>query len=373
MAAIPSARPAGDEAREAPVSGTRSSLVASLQDCLVGLAIAALEAGALVALWRIDAFSLWTAIAVHVLAVGLATAWLGWRGRSGRDVSGAQLGLLVLAATGPIGGAIASLSALVPPRPAGDRSLLEAWYVRIADATGSDSVTELADGISIGRTIDLAQPTGPSFASIMRSGDIAAQQKVLGMIARRFQPEYVPALKLALKSREPIIRVQAAAVATRIRPTLVATVEAIRARLAGSAAPPTDADLLLARAHAALALESGLLETAEQDVAKAVLADLGRRMPDPVAVLDLGTTGARTIARIRRLTPTVRREIESRLVEERRFGDLRRLRRMVTLSVGRLYTVRPMPRPAEAVGASHAKPTAAPGVAVSVAELGTVA
>lgn len=194
----------------------RIALAERFADCLVGLLVAALEAAAIFALWQSGLASVVAVLAVHAATIVVLWRWLAYRSRHAADIAGPHLLLLAAAATGPVGAAVAALSALVPPRPAADQTLLDAWYDRIAQASGVDQITELADGIAIGRTIDLAKASGPSFVEVMRGSNIKAQQTVLGLIARSFKPEYVPALVLALKNREPIIRVQAAAVATRI-------------------------------------------------------------------------------------------------------------------------------------------------------------
>jgi hypothetical protein len=48
-------------------------------------------------------------------------------------------------------------------------------------------------------------------------GDLAQQQRALSAISRFYQPEMLPALRLALMSRRPALRVQAAAVYAKLR------------------------------------------------------------------------------------------------------------------------------------------------------------
>ena len=323
-------------------------LAERVADGAVGLLAAVLEAGAIAALWGQELLSLGAVLAVHAVCAALLWWWLSYRRAHALDLAGPQLLLLMTLATGPFGAVIAALSALMPARPADERQLLEAWYDRIARASGVDDDTQLADGIAVGRTIDLSKTTGPSFVDVMRGADIKAQQTVLGLIARTFKPEYVPALKLALKSREPIIRVQAAAVATRIRPALVDIVARARTSIATGAAA---ADRLTAHRHVALALESGLLDTADQLSAKDVVKELNASITDPVSSFYLRSKTVRATTAIARLAPTVRHEIENRLVSTRRFGELRRMRKIVMLGAGRLYRVRAMPRPNRALAA----------------------
>lgn len=323
-------------------AGLPPSLPSRAADALVGLGLAVFETVGFWVLWRLSLPWLLPLLAVH--AATIAMAW-GWHVRRARrqDATAAQLMLLAIAATGPIGACLAALAALVPPRAARDDVLLDDWYERIALASDVDEVTQLADGIVIGRTIDLSRPAGGRFSDVMRGTDIKSQQAVLGLIARAFKPDYVPALGLALKSREPIIRVQAAAVATRVRPGLAATIEAARGLLAPEMSS-RGAERITARRHLELALESGLLDVADQHVARDVLSALAAEA-NPAEAMQAGP-GATTASagRLSRLPPLVRREIEARLIAGRRFAEFRRMRRIVRIGAGRLYRMRAMPR-----------------------------
>ena len=75
---------------------------------------------------------------------------------------------------------------------------------------------QLCEHVEIGRTIDLAAPPPKSFPAIMATGSLAERQAVLGLIARHFDPAFLPTLRIALASPEPLIRTQAAAIASRL-------------------------------------------------------------------------------------------------------------------------------------------------------------
>jgi hypothetical protein len=56
----------------------------------------------------------------------------------------------------------------------------------------------------------------PRFRPLLRSGSTEEQQRVLGVIGRRYHPDFRSALRDALRNRNGFIRAQAAAVASRL-------------------------------------------------------------------------------------------------------------------------------------------------------------
>jgi hypothetical protein len=136
--------------------------------------------------------------------------------------------------------------------------LLQAWYKRISLSTETDPVTRLSDTVAIGRSLDLASPLPSSFATVLQHGSIADQQRVLGLIARKFHPDYLPVLKLALAHEAPVVRVQAAAVAAHVRLPLSRFVEATLDRVSAPGVTPVKG--LQAVREIRLCLQSGLLD-----------------------------------------------------------------------------------------------------------------
>jgi hypothetical protein len=197
-------------------------------------------------------------LGAHLLTVALAALLLIRPLRSGRDGGLALIGLITILATGPFG----ALGALLLPHLGAPTNLaaskLEAWYARIALSAEQDAFTRTSDRIAIGRAANLAAARPEALASLFTGSAIDAQQTALGMIARTFHPQYLPALKLALDSPEPIIRVQAAAVAARVRDKLRDQAAAMLARAADPTLPPGPAVLLAGDLEAMVA--SGLLE-----------------------------------------------------------------------------------------------------------------
>ena len=274
---------------------------------------------------------------VHVVIVAALALWVRRVRDAGANTLWPSLVTLAVAAAGPAGALSSAAAALLMARARPDEVLLTRWYERIAAATAIDDTTRLADDVALGRTIDLESASPASFLSLVERGPVAGQQAALGIVARRFDAAYLPALAAALKSPEPIIRVQAAAVATRVAPQISAIVdEAVR--LADDSAAPR-AVLLAAVARTEACLASGLLDATKARAAREALATLATRLATTAdshargRVIELGREA---IA----LTPSARRELERLLIAGGRYGDLRGLRRIMRLSAGRLYKIR---------------------------------
>ena len=202
--------------------------------------------------------SVGTVLVLHLVLVAAVTLALWHPILDGRDDGRALLGVLAILATGPFGAAGALLMPLLARRNAGAEARLSGWYHRIALSAEQDDFTQLSDRVAIGRSANLAAPAPTAFAELFRSGPIAEQQSALGMIARAFHPGYLPVLKIALESPEPMIRVQAAAVAARIRGQLETSVAALFDRAADPTGTPAGATAVASELDAAIA--SGLLE-----------------------------------------------------------------------------------------------------------------
>jgi len=195
---------------------------------------------------------------LHLALVALMAVLL-WRTiRTGDDGGASLLATIGTLATGPFGAAGALLLSTLSSQDATSADRLSAWYRRIALSAEQDEFTRLSDRVAIGRSANLAAPSPESLSALFQSGPIGDQQTALGMIARAFHPGYLPMLKMALDSPEPVIRVQAAAVAARIRAPLVAQVTAMLESAAQPLLPP--ADVIEIAANLDAACQSGLLE-----------------------------------------------------------------------------------------------------------------
>ncbi len=268
----------------------------------------------------------------HVALVGILALWVAAVGRAGGNAALPLLTAIAVSATGPIG-AVAALITLAFSRPAlEDRLLLEAWYERIALAVDTDELTQLYDLVATGRTADLSSESPRSFSAIVQTGSLADRQATLGVIARGFHPDYLPALMLALKSDEPVIRVQAAAVATRVRIDLRRLVD--RCATSGGQLAPGSSAAISAANQLRACIASGLLDESDR-IRAGIVADR------------LGTAPSRVDAVRLRAEPVADRlSIEAMLLREGRFGAFRIARRIARISSTGLYRVRRLARAA---------------------------
>jgi hypothetical protein len=191
------------------------------------VAIAALVAEALIVF---AAFSLPLPLTVILLVHAGICALLFWhlliQARHGADITKPALLLFATIAAGPLGAAISVLAFAVTPRRE-RREVLEEWYQRIALVVDSDHDKQTSDQVLTGRVTSVADAAPQSFFDVIHHGTLEQKQSVLGIIARRFHPEYAPALAAALKSPEPVVRVQAAAVAAHVSQRLDTGIEGL--------------------------------------------------------------------------------------------------------------------------------------------------
>lgn len=225
------------------------------------------ECAAVVAAMR-NTIGLPVLLVVH-LGLVAALALLQWRQvRTCADGGLALLGVVAMLATGPFGAICALIMPMLTRRDPVSEALLPSWYDRIALSAEQSKFTRLSDRIAIGRAANLAAPLPIPFVELFKSGPLAEQQAALGLIARAFHPGYLPVLKMALDSPEPVIRVQAAAVAARIRGPLNAHMADLFARAADPLLAAGGAIELASDMKAAI--DSGLLEAEEQSTAVGV-------------------------------------------------------------------------------------------------------
>lgn len=268
---------------------------------------------------------------VHAAALTAIILYLRELEAAGDDVSLALLALIAGLATGPVGpigaGLLATRSAATT-----DADLLKRWYERISLATTVDPVTRLCDNVAVGRGMNLSAGSPASFLAAIESGSMAERQTILGIVARRFHADYVPALQAALKSPEPAIRVQAAAVAAHVRPEVALLFQSAVAELPQASADPARGLGLMQRLEALAA--SGLLD--ESDRRRGV--EIVGRLRDVVLS---GVRTARLSTRTSLLAANAAEQatLEALLIGANRFTDLRTAR-----SAGLVLARRPAAR-----------------------------
>ena len=261
----PQARPSGS------LGDRGHGLVAAAPLLLAGIAIA--EGVAIAARLGTGPHVVVELALIHVLALATVAVLCILARSSGADTTHLLLALIAGAAIGPVGILGAAALGLGSRRPAGPSPLIQQWYDRIALSITVPDEERLCEDVSVGRALDLGAPLPASFPAAMSAGTLADRQTILGHIARNFHPAYLETLKIALASPEPVIRVQAAAVAAHVAPRVRRLFEDRAGAAARGATDPLVALALLDDLEALLG--SGLLDEAERQRGAALAARLG--------------------------------------------------------------------------------------------------
>lgn len=225
---------------------------------LLLLAMAAgVEAALAVAAWqqRIGAVE---AILLHMAFAGLLAALL--LRRAGRAWVAALISAAAILVAGPLG-ALGMLALAVVGGFGASTGRTRSGRASTTAGRPADLASRLCEDIASDRMSRLDSRGCVRFGDVMRTGDMAARQALLGLIGRKYHPAYLPTLRQALASPDAIVRVQAAAVFVRLRERIAAQFQdALRRLAAGDRAGLHDLEACLA---------SGLLEPAEQVRARA--------------------------------------------------------------------------------------------------------
>lgn len=302
---------------------------AGVGSVLLLVAVALAETGALVTAHHLAPGPVagMAAAGIHVATLAVVGLWVRSFVRANRDVSVPLLAWATTAALGPLGALAGAIMAASMPKPVPETAqLLDDWYARLASSVAVDPVTRLADDVMAGRTLDLVSAPPGSYLEVMTSGTNADRQTVLGLVARHFDPDYLPVLKAALKSPEPVIRVQAAAVAAHLQPEIRKAWRACVADLPTASRSAAGALALVARIDALVA--SGLLEEDERRHGLEIASRLGDVvLADVERALAPRPSGS--------VPSEAGRALEALLIERGRFAELRRHRSAVRALAGR--------------------------------------
>jgi len=132
------------------------------------------------------------------------------------ELTFATLLLMTTAVAGPIGALGCALVVLTvwcrQPGPA----RLRQWYEYISGVVARGVTVRLYEELTCGRLPSDTKAAVPRFRPILRSASVEEQQRVLGVLGRRYHREFRAVLREALRHRNGFIRAQAAAVATRL-------------------------------------------------------------------------------------------------------------------------------------------------------------
>ena len=148
--------------------------------------------------------------------LAIPAALLVARARRNEDLTVPALLLIVTCATGPIGaiGCAAMALSLWSRQPSPAR--LQQWYDYISGVVERGRVAHLYDELISDRMPTDPEAKVPRFTPILQGSSIEEQQRVLGVIGRRYHADFRPVLRKALRNKNGFIRAQAAAIASRL-------------------------------------------------------------------------------------------------------------------------------------------------------------
>lgn len=290
----------------------------------------AAEAFVVLLAFSADVPFIWVLVA-HVITAASACAILFVGRTDAYDPTVSQLIFLVILVCGPAGAA-AALAALAFVDHAGaGPDVLDDWYDRLARASHALPSSELSERVSAGRVMRGEASAPVDFEDVIASGTLAERQAALGLMARRFHTDFAPALQAALRSDEPVVRVQAAAVVARVRADLKTRIKELLAGRDGVAA----AARLREAAELSRLAACSLVDRADADrCRKAATEILQVAMPTGHDVRSVARSANRETATM----------IERFLLAAGRHGEFRVARRIHALVAGRGMRVRPLPR-----------------------------
>jgi len=257
------------------------------------------------------------AAACHAVVLALVIGFIARARARNEDVTFLLLGAIGAMVVGPVGLLGASLLCGLSLGAEPTSPLVAQWYERIALSTSVPDEERLCEDVEVGRTLDPAAPPPKSFPAIMTTGPLDERQAVLGQIARHFDLSYLPTLEMALASPEPMIRVQAAAVASHISPLMRRMLQDCISGASRAPSGPIEALALLDDLSSLLG--SGLLDATERQQAEALARRLGDTVVTALTQKPLRIDDPSDHARETRL----RNRLERLLIERNLFTELR--------------------------------------------------
>jgi hypothetical protein len=153
-------------------------------------------------------------IALHLAVLVMPAAFLRMRMRDDGELTVPVLLLVATFAAGPVGAAGCAVMALALWRQNPSPARLQDWYDYIAGVVARTRVTRIYDELASSRLPSDPAAKVPRFGPILEGTSVERQQRVLGVIGRRYHAEFRPVLRKALRNSNGFIRAQAAAVAS---------------------------------------------------------------------------------------------------------------------------------------------------------------
>ena len=222
------------------------------------------------------------AVIAHVVLVAILAVWLK-RSFSG-DWTLWILGLIATALAGPLGAIGVLVTAAIRRCTPSSQDLLDEWYARMSGNEASDPASLICEAILTDRVVQPGSCEIRRFPDMIKYGTLTEKQALLGLIGLKYHTSYFPILALALRSPQPSVRAQAAAVFVKLKAQhktrLLQSLERPPAVDSSSAEPDW-------RARAGVILEcaeSGFIDASEVHNASEATRSLCEAAPEP----DLG-------------------------------------------------------------------------------------
>jgi hypothetical protein len=155
-------------------------------------------------------------LALHLLVLVIPASFLIRRIRNNGDCNIPSLLLIATFAAGPVGALGCAVMALALRLQHPSAAKLRDWYDYIAGVVARSKLVRIYDELSSGRLPTDPAAEVPRFRPILHGASLEEQQRVLGVIGRRYHADFRPALRNALRNKNGFIRAQAAAVASRL-------------------------------------------------------------------------------------------------------------------------------------------------------------
>lgn len=155
-------------------------------------------------------------VLLHLAVLIVPVIFLLMRARDNGELTIPVLLLVATFAAGPVGALGCTLMALALwyQRPSPRR--LQHWYDYIAGVVARSRVARIHGELASGRLPSDPNATVPRFGPILHGASVEEQQRVLGVIGRRYHADFRPALRRAMRNKNGFIRAQAAAVASQL-------------------------------------------------------------------------------------------------------------------------------------------------------------
>jgi hypothetical protein len=155
-------------------------------------------------------------IALYIASLFVPGIFLTMRLRRNGELTIPVLLMVTSFACGPLGGVGCAFMALALRRRRPSPSRLQHWYEYIAGVVARERIVRIYEELSSGRLPSDPASEVPRFRPILHGASTEEQQRVLGVIGRRYHADFRPALRDALRNKNGFIRAQAAAVASRL-------------------------------------------------------------------------------------------------------------------------------------------------------------